>query len=97
MSIMFYTNHVPRWLIDAHELTDKERQQFHYLEWDRIDAGHRSATFFRFKGKLYDLAEFVSVPDALKPWDGYSHDSAFSGVVVKLVDDDKVIVGQYFS
>jgi len=35
-------------------------------------------------------------PESLKPWDGMSADSAFSGILIRLVDD-QIIVGQYFS
>jgi hypothetical protein len=49
------TNNVPRLLIDAYELSEKERAEFDYLDWQKIDAGEDSATFFRYKGQLFDL------------------------------------------
>ena len=92
------TNNVSRILIDAYQLTAKERQEFDYLNWKDIDDGNDSATFFRFKGQLYDMGEFMKAPDSMKPWDGVSSDSAFSGVLVKYTADfDRVIVAQYFS
>ena len=51
------TNNVPRFVVDAYELTLAERAEFDYLNWDAIDAGEDSASFFRFKGTTYDLGE----------------------------------------
>jgi hypothetical protein len=31
------TNNVPRLLIDAYELSEKERAEFDYLDWEAID------------------------------------------------------------
>lgn len=91
------TNNIPRDIIDAYQLSDKAREEFDYLDWEKIDNGEDSATFFRYKGRLYDLGEFVRTPESLKPWDGMADDSAFSGILIRLVDDDQIIVGQYFS
>lgn len=93
------TNYVPRFMLDAYELTTKEREEFDYLDWEAIDAGSDSATFFRYKGQLYDLGDFLRlVVCEADGWDASRHDSAFSGLVVKLMGDgDRVIVGQYFS
>ena len=90
------TNNTPRNLIDAYQLSRKEREEFDYLDWDKIDNGEDSATFFKYKGRLYDLREFVITPESLKTWHGMSADSAFSGILIRLVDD-QIIVGQYFS
>lgn len=32
----------------------------------------------------------------LDGWHGYYSDSAFSGILIRFVDNDHVIVGQYF-
>lgn len=90
------TNNIPRNLIDAYQLSDKAREEFDYLDWEKIDNGEDSATFFRYKGRLYELGEFVITPKSLKPWDGMAGDSFFSGVLIRLVDD-QIIVGQYFA
>jgi hypothetical protein len=105
------TNNVPRLLIDAYELTTKEREDFDYLDWQAIDAGEASATFFRYRGSLYDLGEFMStrgggmfgghLPEdsPLMKWDGYFSDSFFSSVVVRFdpEDSDRIIVGMILS
>jgi hypothetical protein len=96
------TNNVPRDVIDAYELTSDERAQFDYLDWTAIEAGTDSASFFRYHGDLYDLGEFMhwdTTPhDALKVWDGYLSDSAFTAVVVRYVDNcEGVVVGRVLS
>lgn len=90
------TNYRPRLLIDDYQLTPKEREEFDYLDWGAIEAGTASATFFRYKGQLYNLGEFMCC-SGLEGWDGQMADSYFSGLVVKIVDDERIIVGQYFS
>lgn len=37
------TNNVPRFTIDAYELSPKERTEFDYLDWAAIDDGRESA------------------------------------------------------
>jgi hypothetical protein len=101
------TNHVPRDVVDAWQLTPAERQNFHYLDWQAIEAGSDSASFFRYKGEIYDLSEFsadygitrgAGLPDCLSAWDGYLSESFFSAVVVRYVDDcERVVVGLVLS
>lgn len=89
-----------RSVIDACELTQTERDEFDYLDWSAIDAGNDSATFFRYKGQLYDLGDCAHVGAAfgLQGWHGYYADTAWSGVLVRLTSDlDHVIVGRYYS
>lgn len=110
MSIKVITNNVPRNLIDGYELSAKERAEFDYYRWPGIDPGHpepwrdgEEATFFRYRGTLYDLGEFTANlretggtarTGDLAGWDGYMSDSFFSAIVVRLVDDnERVIVG----
>lgn len=93
------TNNKPRPIIDAYELTEKERQEFDYLDWQAIDRGVDSASFFRYKGRIYDLGEFmrVEVGSPLSDWVGVSPNSYFSGLVAKYTEDrEHIIVGQYF-
>jgi hypothetical protein len=86
------TNHVPRDLIDASQLTDAERDQFDYLNWRAIDDGRDSATFFRYRGDLYDLGTFTRTGDPY--WHGACPDSMSTATVVHLTDDgERVIVG----
>ena len=96
------TNHVPRDVVDALELSADERAEFDYLDWPAIDRGEDSASFVRFKGELYDLGEFERWDNPASPtregWDGFRSDSFFSGLVVRYVDDcERVVVGTVLS
>jgi len=55
------TNNVPRDIIEAHELTEKERKEFDYLDWKAIGRGEDSASFVRYRGELYSLSDFVRI------------------------------------
>lgn len=97
------TNNVPRWLIQESELTPEERKEFDYIDWEYVDAGQSSANFFRYKGQLCDLGEFMKCDHAfgMEGWDGYFGETAWSGLLVRYArvdsktDDDKIIVGRY--
>lgn len=101
------TNNKPRHLIDASELTPEERAEFDYLDWEAIEDGRDSATFFRYRGQLYDLGEFsrdygitkdAGLPEHLSRWDGYLSESFFSALVVRYVEDyEAVVVGLVLS
>lgn len=96
--IVIRTNNVPRDLVDAWELSPKERAEFDYIDWQAIEDGRDSATFFRYKGVLYDLGEFLRLrgDSPFVSWDAFSPDSVFSGLVIRLVDDgERCIVGRY--
>ena len=107
MSVKVITNNRPRPVIEAWELSPEERQEFDYLDWPAIVAGNDTASFFRYRGNVYDLGEFsadygitrgAGLPDHLVKWDGYLSDSFFSAIVVRYVDDgESVIVGTVIS
>lgn len=91
------TNNVPRDVLDAWDLSHSEREDFDYLDWDAIERGEESGSFFRFKGSVYDLAEFTVAPSSLGDWDGYQSDSYFSGTLVRYCDNhERVIVGTFY-
>lgn len=88
------TNNVPRDILRWHDLTDDERSEFGYFDEQTCE----DASFFRFKGDVYDLAEFTVWDNPASPtrqgWDGFRSDSYFSGLVVRYVDDyERVVVG----
>jgi len=89
------TNGVPRYTVDGYDLTAKERAEFDYMP--DIDSG----LFFRYRGNVYDIGEFMRVDtneSHLENWHGYSSDSMFSGVLIRLVDNgESVIVARYYS
>jgi hypothetical protein len=103
MSLTITTNNVPRDIIDAYELNADERAEFDYVDWAGVDDGSASASFFRFKGQLYDLSEFEVWDNPASPtrdsrWDGFRSDSYFSGVVVRYVEShERVVVGTYYA
>ena len=88
------TNNKPRQLICGYQLSDKQKQDFDYIE--DID----SHDFVKYKNNIYDLSEFLRIEnnDKLNGWHGYSSDSYFSGTLVKYADDmESVIMGWYYS
>lgn len=92
------TNNQERPIIEAYELTNREREEYSYLDWPAIKRGEDSASFIRYRGQLYDLREFVGTGDMFSPsvWDGYRSDSFYSGIVVRWVYPyDCVVVGTY--
>jgi hypothetical protein len=96
------TNNVPRDVIYAGDLTEKERAEFDYLDWPAIDRGEDSASFVRYRGELYDLAEFTywdnPASATRRGWHGFRCDSFFSGLAVRYVDDyERVVVALVLS
>lgn len=106
-NVTIITNNHRREVIDAWQLTPKERAEFDYLDWEKIEAGSESASFFRYHGQLYDLDEFSAfwglhrdggLPDWAAGWEGYISDSFFSGMLVKYVDENEwVVVARFYS
>lgn len=94
-----YTNHHKRPILYSWDLSEKELEDFDYYDAVELEF----ATFFRYKGAVYDLGEFMRVgknaPAFMQEWDGYSNDTFFSGILVKWPDDDpyddSIIVGWY--
>lgn len=90
------TNNQERESIYGYDLTDEEKKEFDYLEGDDLEYGQ----FFRYKGRVFDIGEFVNVPKGseLSAWHGYRADTFFSGTVIKICEGgESVIVGTYFS
>lgn len=90
------TNNVPRTLIFGFDLTAKERKEFDYLTDDEIN----DQSFFRYKGAVYHLGDIQRVErlpedSPLNRWHGFAGDSFFSGIVIRLVNDDQIIIGRY--
>ena len=80
------TNNVPRKLISSYELTDKEREDFDWC--DDIDSEH----FVRYRGIVYAVSEFMRIDD-MDNWSGYYACTMSNCVLIRLVDDDTVVMG----
>jgi hypothetical protein len=52
--ITIKTNNQARYVLRSYDLTEKERKEFDYLDDEQIEY----ASFFRYKGQVYDLGEF---------------------------------------
>lgn len=90
------TNNKPRDILHACQLTEKELAEFDYIEGESQDF----ASFFRYKGNVYDLGEFMRCPSGFQfeGWSGYHSDSFFSGILINYCNNfEQVIVGHYFS
>ena len=96
------TNNQVRELMDFHELPEKVREE----EFDYVNEEEGFARFFKYKGQYYDAHEFMvinhdreALPEAFKGWGGYQSDSAFSGILIKFVDNnfENVVIGTYMS
>lgn len=83
------TNNQQRPIIYWHELSENERKEFDYMETPD------DARFFRYKGWTYDLGDFMrdGTPEG---WHGSMGQSYFDAVLIKIFDDESVIVGRAF-
>jgi hypothetical protein len=85
------TNKIPRNLMYGYELPEYIKKDFDYLE------NINDSEFFQYKEQYYDIGEFLTCHDIEQfiDWHGYSPDSFFSGILVKFVSSDSIIVGRY--
>jgi hypothetical protein len=99
MSVKIITNNVPRDIIDAWDLTRAEREEFDFVDWDAVEAGNDNPEFFRYKGNLHYLGDFMRWDgcenEELLKWDGYSSDTYFSGLLVRYAGDEHVVAWFY--
>lgn len=83
------TNHHPRPLVGYLDLTPAQRKDFDY-------DGAESSSYFIYKGAAYSLADFMQNP-SLEGWHGVHNLSAFSGLLVRILDcDGSAIVAYYY-
>jgi len=89
------TNNNYRPIIFWNELTESEQSEFAHLYEDVEES-----SFFRFKGEVYDLSDFLRVNDSLNGkgethelygWDGYKNETFFSSILVKFSDDNEFL------
>lgn len=100
MPLTITTNRHKLPLLSGYELTRKEREELDYIAPVNDESTWSECTdrFFRYRGSIYDVYEFVRIVprseqvgfehgvDADSPllkWDGIQTNSYFSGIVVK--------------
>lgn len=90
------TNMIPRDTFPGDELTAQEKKEYDYLG-EELDG----SAFFRFKGQVYGLHEFVKTeldgPLHKGRWFGIASQSAFHAIVISFECIHEVVVGQVFS
>ena len=93
MTLQIITNNQEREIVYGHELPIDNRDDFDYLN----DEKYQFNEFIVYRGTVYDLNQFMRVAEdgAFKDWDGVHGETAFSGVLVKIVDSEFVIMGRY--
>jgi hypothetical protein len=89
-------NYAPRAILHWHELTAREQAEFDWIE----DPADSCYSFFRYRGEIYCLADFMRPPIDLaeKRWHGIHTDSYFSAILIRLVDlGESVIVARVYT
>lgn len=68
-------------------------------QFDWLDEDDGSDGFFQYRKRWYHLSEFMHANHgAFGDWEGYTSDSYFSGVLIRLSrDGEQVMCGTYFS
>lgn len=102
MSLTIITNNHERDVLYGHELTDAERAEFDYIDWEAEKRGEILSEFVRYKGELYDLhdMERSNVPG----WDSMVTDTFFSAVLFRWpregrdgIDGEHIICGRCYA
>jgi hypothetical protein len=89
------TDHKWRPFIYGHELTEKEKKELDYYDWNDENADCHSGVFFRYRGWTYDLSQILRVD--MDGWDGAESQTYSSGILVKVSKDGEYYkVGRYF-
>ena len=89
------TNNQPRDLLTLWDFSDKEQAQIR-SDFDWLDDIESDSGFFRYKGLIYHISEYLK--DACTPpgWDAAQADSWSSGTLVRLSEDcETVTVGRW--
>ena len=103
MTLTIKTNNQERELFHYCDFTSSEQQQLREdYDWmeDDIETNYG---FFHYKGSVYHLQDFTSLHgdnkcEDFEGWDGVVSDSCFSGVLIKLgQNNDSVVIGRYYS
>ena len=101
MTTLIRTNNKPRPILYGSEVPVKYRKEFDYMTDDEFNTN----MFFMYKGWCYSLGDFMCTEslgdfmctESISGWDGVLGESYFSAVLIKLVGNEAVIVGQQFN
>lgn len=89
------TNNVPRPVVCGYELRGSQRVQalddYNFLKHEFGDA-----QFVVYFGYVHYLGNFVRCL-SLDGWSGAECDSAWTGTLIRIVDDETVVMGRYAS
>lgn len=92
--------------------TDRKWKNFKYgyevpkkvmrSDFDHLDEDSAIDGFLLYRGNWYHISDFMRIspgaPDWMKHWSGYTSDSAFSGILIKISDDgEQYIIGTYIT
>ena len=91
------TNNKPRPMLALWELPESVQKDFDYVLPD-----DGSCRFVKYKGQWMDCFDMQSISreqgfNHFGGWHGIASDTFFSGVLVRFVNDNDVIVGRYFT
>ena len=99
------TNNHEREMYYLYELSERDqktiKQDYNWMDAEALD----SESFFKYCERWYSLSDFMSLhnkvynpnpPDFMDGWDGYLSDSFFSGVLIKVLEDNYCIVGTFY-
>jgi len=93
MKVQVTTNNHDRQFLFGYEVPEEVK-----AEYDWLDDDSKHDNWIKFKGHHYHVADFMAVnnivhnpnpPEWQEGWDGYRSDSFFSGVVIKISDDNE--------
>lgn len=94
--LIIKTNNIPRPIYNWFELGKKNQEKV--IKESTIDEKDlETMNFFIYKDWIYNLSDFIIVK-SFPEWHGISNDTFFSGILIKLVNNNEdVIVGYYYS
>lgn len=91
-NINIITNNKPRKLLEFSELPEKVlKKEFYWVEPSNFN-------FFKFKDRYYCIEEFTIPPKDIssRGWHGILTDSFFSGILIRYLNDEEIVVGTCF-
>tara|TARA_R100001129_G_scaffold159072_1_gene123120 strand:- start:169 stop:510 length:342 start_codon:yes stop_codon:yes gene_type:complete len=98
MGVAITTNHHVREFLFQWDVPDDVLDS----QFEHLDSFEATTGFFKYRGWWYHVSDFVRISgvdnlnNQFEPWDGYSSDSFFSGVLIKLHrDGETYTVGTY--